>query len=159
VFLFPSDVETFGNVTLEALASGCPCVVEEKCGGHLVTHGVNGFTCPAGIDDIILYSQILFCFHIFSHCNIFHHYYDLFNFTLDDQYSSLGDFEAFYQATKRVVQDVSMRKQMAQKAREGSWNFERHKIMQQMLENYKVIYSKRYLLICDTTILYLKRII
>jgi glycosyltransferase involved in cell wall biosynthesis len=48
VLLFPSDVETFGNVTLEALASGCPCVVEEKCGGHLVTHGVNGFTCPAG---------------------------------------------------------------------------------------------------------------
>eukprot|EP00596_Hydrurales_sp_CCMP1899_P005470 CAMPEP_0119035292 /NCGR_PEP_ID=MMETSP1177-20130426/2218_1 /TAXON_ID=2985 /ORGANISM="Ochromonas sp, Strain CCMP1899" /LENGTH=439 /DNA_ID=CAMNT_0006993315 /DNA_START=123 /DNA_END=1439 /DNA_ORIENTATION=+ len=95
VLLFPSDVETFGNVTLEALASGCPCVVEEKCGGHLVTHGVNGFTCPA------------------------------------------GDFEAFYQATKRVVQDVSMRKQMAQKAREGSWNFEKKKIMQKMLENYK----------------------
>ena len=96
VLLFPSDVETFGNVTLEALASGCPCVVEEKCGGHLVQHGVNGFTCPA------------------------------------------GDFEAFYQATKRVVQDVAMRKQMAQKAREGAWAFERHKIMQQMLENYKV---------------------
>jgi hypothetical protein len=33
-----------------------------------------------------------------------------------------------------------MRKQMAQKAREGSWLFERHKIMQQMLENYKVIH-------------------
>lgn len=98
VLLFPSDVETFGNVTLEALASGCPCVVEEKCGGHLVQHGVNGFTCPA------------------------------------------GDFEAFYQATKRIVQDVAMRKQMAQKAREGSWSFERHKIMQQMLENYKVTF-------------------
>ena len=28
VLLFPSSVETFGNVTLEALASGCPCVVE-----------------------------------------------------------------------------------------------------------------------------------
>lgn len=58
VLLFPSDVETFGNVTLEALASGCPCVVEEKCGGHLVTHGVNGFTCPAGIYDLysILYN-------------------------------------------------------------------------------------------------------
>ena len=68
VLLFPSDVETFGNVTLEALASGCPCVVEEKCGGHLVQHGVNGFTCAA------------------------------------------GDFEGFYQATKRIVQDVVLRK-------------------------------------------------
>lgn len=48
ILLFPSDVETFGNVTLEALASGCPCVVEKKCGEHLVEHGVNGLTCTAG---------------------------------------------------------------------------------------------------------------
>lgn len=48
ILLFPSDVETFGNVTLESLASGCCCVVESKCGEHLVEHGVNGFTCEAG---------------------------------------------------------------------------------------------------------------
>ena len=48
ILLFPSDVETFGNVTLEALSSGCPSVVENKCGEHLVEHGVNGLTCPAG---------------------------------------------------------------------------------------------------------------
>jgi hypothetical protein len=48
ILLFPSDVETFGNVTLEALAAGCVCVVEHLCGGHLVTSGYNGFTCPAG---------------------------------------------------------------------------------------------------------------
>ena len=48
VLLFPSDVETFGNVTLEALASGCPAIVETKCGSHLVEHGFNGFTCDAG---------------------------------------------------------------------------------------------------------------
>ncbi len=48
VLLFPSDVETFGNVTLEALSSGCPSVVEAKCGEHLVEHNVNGLTCPAG---------------------------------------------------------------------------------------------------------------
>jgi hypothetical protein len=29
-----------------------------------------------------------------------------------------GDFESFYQATKKIVQDVTMRKAMAQKARE-----------------------------------------
>lgn len=48
VLLFPSDVETFGNVTLEALSSGCPAVVERKCGEHLVDHGINGLTCTAG---------------------------------------------------------------------------------------------------------------
>ena len=96
VLLFPSDVETFGNVTLEALASGCACVVEDKCGGHLVEHGKNGFSCPA------------------------------------------GDFEAFYQATKKIAVDAELRKQMGKYARESAWRFERTKIMQQMAENYKV---------------------
>jgi phosphatidylinositol alpha 1,6-mannosyltransferase len=45
IFLFPSAVETFGNVTLEAAASGLPLVVEAGCSGHLVNHGVNGFAC------------------------------------------------------------------------------------------------------------------
>ena len=48
ILLFPSDVETFGSVTLEALASGCPGVVEGGCSGHLVESGFNGFTCTAG---------------------------------------------------------------------------------------------------------------
>jgi glycosyltransferase involved in cell wall biosynthesis len=48
VFLFPSSVETFGNVTLEAAASGLPLVVESKCSGHLVNHEVNGYACEAG---------------------------------------------------------------------------------------------------------------
>jgi len=95
ILLFPSDVETFGNVTLEALASGCACVVEDKCGGHLVEHGVNGYTCKA------------------------------------------GSFEDFYDATKRIVQDSVLRKQMGKHARESAWKFERHKIMQQMADNYK----------------------
>jgi phosphatidylinositol alpha 1,6-mannosyltransferase len=96
ILVFPSDVETFGNVTLEALASGCACVVEDKCGGHLVDHGVNGYTCRA------------------------------------------GSYDDFYQATKKIVVDTLLRKQMSQRAREGAWKFERHKIMQQMMENYKV---------------------
>lgn len=41
-------METFGNVTLEALSSGCPSIVEKKCGEHLVEHGVNGLTCQCG---------------------------------------------------------------------------------------------------------------
>lgn len=48
VFLFPSAVETFGNVTLEAAASGLPLVVDSGCSGHLVQHGVNGFACNEG---------------------------------------------------------------------------------------------------------------
>jgi glycosyltransferase involved in cell wall biosynthesis len=51
VFLFPSSVETFGNVTLEAMASGLPVVVEEGCSGHLVHQEENGFACPAGDAD------------------------------------------------------------------------------------------------------------
>ena len=45
IFLFPSEVETFGNVTLEALASGIPCIASAGCSGHLVTEKKNGFVC------------------------------------------------------------------------------------------------------------------
>lgn len=95
ILVFPSAVETFGNVTLEALAAGCTCVVEEKCGGHLVEHGVNGFCCRA------------------------------------------DDFDDFLLFTGKIVKDAAMRKEMGKHAREGAWKFERHKIMQQMAENYK----------------------
>lgn len=53
IFLFPSAVETFGNVTLEAAASGLPLVVDSGCSGHLVHHGVNGFACSE--DDLESY--------------------------------------------------------------------------------------------------------
>lgn len=49
VFLFPSDTETFGNVTLEALASGTPAVVANATGSDaLVEHGKTGFLAPPG---------------------------------------------------------------------------------------------------------------
>lgn len=44
VFMFPSITETFGNVTLEAQASGVPVVVANAQGNKsLVEHGYNGF--------------------------------------------------------------------------------------------------------------------
>lgn len=48
VFLFPSETETFGNVTLEAMASGLPAIVADANGSRsLVESGVNGFVVPA----------------------------------------------------------------------------------------------------------------
>lgn len=95
ILLFPSAVETFGNVTLEALASGCVCIVETLCGKHLVEHRSNGFTCTA------------------------------------------GDNEAFYLATKNLVEDTTLRKQMSIKARESARKFDRNVVLQQMAEHYK----------------------
>lgn len=44
IFFFPSDTETFGNVTLEGMASGLPCLVADAPGSKsLVRHGVNGY--------------------------------------------------------------------------------------------------------------------
>lgn len=44
IFLFPSHTETFGNVTLEAMASGLPCIVADAIGSKsLVSNGENGY--------------------------------------------------------------------------------------------------------------------
>lgn len=49
IFLNPSTTETFGNVTLEALASGIPAVCAKATGStSLVTHGENGFLSDGG---------------------------------------------------------------------------------------------------------------
>ena len=49
VFVFPSRVETLGNVVLEAMASGLPVIGADQ-GGTVenVRHGLNGLLCPAG---------------------------------------------------------------------------------------------------------------
>jgi len=48
VFLFPSTTDTFGNVILEALASGLPCVVSDQGGPKdLIVHGTTGFITRA----------------------------------------------------------------------------------------------------------------
>ncbi|HKJ46089.1 MAG TPA: glycosyltransferase family 1 protein [Balneolales bacterium] len=47
IFFFPSDTETFGSVTLEALSSGVPAVVADATGSKsLVESGVNGLLVP-----------------------------------------------------------------------------------------------------------------
>lgn len=49
IFLFPSDTETFGNVTLEAMASGLPTVCADAAGSRdLVEDGTTGRLCPPG---------------------------------------------------------------------------------------------------------------
>lgn len=46
IFLFTSVTETFGNVVLEAMASGLPCVIANGGGSAgLVEEGNNGFLC------------------------------------------------------------------------------------------------------------------
>ena len=49
VFLFPSETETFGNVTLEAMASGLVVVAYNYAAAHMhVTHGETGVLVPYG---------------------------------------------------------------------------------------------------------------
>jgi len=51
IFLFPGALETFGNVTMEAAASGLPIVAEAGCSGHLIENEVSGFACNDGDED------------------------------------------------------------------------------------------------------------
>jgi glycosyltransferase involved in cell wall biosynthesis len=47
-FVFPSTTDTFGNVVLEAQASGIPVIVSDVGGPRdLVAHGVDGFITKA----------------------------------------------------------------------------------------------------------------
>lgn len=58
VLLNPSVTETFGNVTLEAMACGVPVVAADATGAaSLVEDGVNGFLVPPG--DVAAYADRL----------------------------------------------------------------------------------------------------
>ena len=47
LFVFPSTTDTFGNVILEALASGLPCVVNASGGPKYLVHpAVTGYVAP-----------------------------------------------------------------------------------------------------------------
>ncbi len=56
IFLFPSDTETFGNVTLEAMASGLPAICANATGSRsLVLDGQTGYLVPPG--DVKAFAQ------------------------------------------------------------------------------------------------------
>lgn len=46
VFVFPSVSESYGNVVIEAMASGLPCVIADGGGSKdFIENGINGFKC------------------------------------------------------------------------------------------------------------------
>lgn len=58
IFVFPSQVETFGNVALEALASGLPIIAYDyACAKLHVQHGKTGWLVPLG--EITALTQIM----------------------------------------------------------------------------------------------------
>ncbi len=58
IFINPSETETFGNVTLEAMASGVPVVCRDATGSaDLVESGVNGFLVPC--NDAKVWAQVV----------------------------------------------------------------------------------------------------
>jgi glycosyltransferase involved in cell wall biosynthesis len=62
VFAFPSRSETFGNVILEALASGLPVVsYNEAAAREHLTDGVNGFCIETGDEAAFMRSTTMLC--------------------------------------------------------------------------------------------------
>lgn len=63
IFLFPSETDTYGNVVVEAMASGVPAVVTDKGGPKfLVRHGESGFVSPSPdsfVDHVALLARNL----------------------------------------------------------------------------------------------------
>ena len=60
VFLFPSETETYGQVVLEAMASGLPVIVSSKGASHEhVQEGINGFIANSPEDFAEKLNRIL----------------------------------------------------------------------------------------------------
>ena len=52
VFAFPSISETYGNVVVEAMASGCACVIADGGGSRsFIKHHFNGFLCEPNNEE------------------------------------------------------------------------------------------------------------
>lgn len=61
VFLFPSQSDTFGNVTLEAMASGLAVLAfDTAAAGDLIASGVNGFLAPPGDETAFVDEAVRF---------------------------------------------------------------------------------------------------
>ena len=57
LFLYPSLTETFGNVTIEAMASGLPVVAfNYAAAARFIRHGENGWHVPLGDSELFLNS-------------------------------------------------------------------------------------------------------
>jgi len=61
IFVFPSTTDTFGNVVLEAMASGLPVIVSDKGGPkEIVEHGRTGFVTKArSVSDLLQSIELL----------------------------------------------------------------------------------------------------
>jgi glycosyltransferase involved in cell wall biosynthesis len=60
LFVFPSETDTYGNVVMEAMASGTPAVVTSKGGPKFqVQDGVNGFVAASSHDFIAKIKQTM----------------------------------------------------------------------------------------------------
>ena len=59
VFLFPSTTETYGNVLVEAMASGlCPVAFDYAACAEIVEHGRNGLAVPLHDDDAFIQASL-----------------------------------------------------------------------------------------------------
>ncbi|NNE25456.1 MAG: glycosyltransferase family 1 protein [Saprospiraceae bacterium] len=61
IFIFPSISETYGNVVIEAMSCGIPCVIANGGGSaSFIDHGSNGYLCqPNNPADYISYAEII----------------------------------------------------------------------------------------------------
>lgn len=61
VFVFTSTSETYGNVVIEAMASGLPCVIADGGGSaDLIRHRHTGYKCvPTSAEDYIIHIKLL----------------------------------------------------------------------------------------------------
>jgi glycosyltransferase involved in cell wall biosynthesis len=59
IFLFPSETETFGNVTLEAMASGLAVVAYDYAAAHMhILDGMSGVLVPCGDSTAFIESAV-----------------------------------------------------------------------------------------------------